>query len=69
MKDFEQGLVVFSGADCPKCVELKNILDRDGKTYKEFDIWKNPEALQYIMSKGFRSIPQLFLDGEKVNNV
>jgi len=66
---FEKGLVVFSGADCPKCVDLKNKLDADNKKYTEFDIWKNPEALQFIMSKGYRSIPQLFLNGEKVDNV
>lgn len=66
---FEKGLVVFSGADCPKCVDLKNKLDSDNKKYTEFDIWKNPEALQFIMSKGYRSIPQLFLNGEKVDNV
>lgn len=63
---FEEGLVVFSGKDCPKCVDLKRKLESEGKSYKEFDIWDNPEALQFIMSKGYRSIPQLFLDGEKI---
>lgn len=66
---FDEGLVVFSGADCPKCIDLKNKLNSQNKEYKEFDIWKNPEALQFIMSKGYRSIPQLFLNGEKVDNV
>ena len=65
---FEEGYVVFSGKDCPKCVELKNILSSKGISFKEFDIWENTEALQFIMSKGYRSIPQLFLDGVKLDN-
>lgn len=65
---FDKGLVVFSGKDCPKCVELKTKLKAEGKSFEEFDIWDNSEALQFLMSKGLRSIPQLFSDGVKVDN-
>lgn len=64
---FNKGYVLFSGKDCPKCLELKAILSQDGVDYEEFDIWNNSDALRYIMNKGFRSIPQLFKDGEKVD--
>lgn len=64
---FNNGYVLFSGKDCPKCLELKAILSRDGVDFKEYDIWGNQVALKYIMAKGFRSIPQLFKDGERID--
>jgi glutaredoxin len=45
---------------------LKDTLDSKGVKYSEYDIWDNPEALRFMMDKGFRSIPQLFKDGIKV---
>ena len=65
---FEEGLVVFSGKDCPACTSLKMKLKSEGKEFKEFDIWENSDALQFMASKGLRSIPQMFLNGEKINN-
>jgi glutaredoxin len=63
---FEKGVVVFSGKDCPSCKTLKDTLNSKGVEYSEYDIWDNPEAMRFIMDKGFRSIPQLFKDGVKV---
>ncbi len=65
---FEEGLVIFSGKDCPACKDLKNKLNSEGKVYKEFDIWSDTEALKFMASKGLRSIPQMFLDGENITN-
>lgn len=63
---FEEGVVVFSGKDCPSCKTLKDTLDSKGVEYSEYDIWNNPEALRFVVSKGLRGIPQLFKDGVKV---
>jgi glutaredoxin len=63
---FDVGLVVFSGKDCKACEALKSTLDVKGIEYAEYDIWNNADALKFIMSKGYRSIPQLFKDGVKV---
>lgn len=63
---FDTGVVVFSGKDCPACKTLKDTLKEKGVEYKEFDIWNDSEALRFMMGKGYRSIPQLFNDGVKV---
>ena len=63
---FDEGVVVFSGKDCSSCKTLKEMLDSKGVSYKEYDVWNNSEALRYMMSQGYRSIPQLFKDGIKV---
>ena len=68
-KDFDTGLVLFGGKDCPACVQLKNKLKSVGSEYLYFDIWEDGEALAYMMSKGFRSIPQLFMNGERITDV
>ena len=65
MSQFAEGLVVFSGKDCSACKTLKDKLKADGVEFKEFDIWNDSEALKFIMSKGLRTIPQLFKDGVK----
>lgn len=63
---FTEGIVVFSGKDCPACKTLKDTLDSKSVEYKEYDIWNDGEALRFMMGKGYRSIPQLFKDGDKV---
>lgn len=63
---FDKGLVVFSGDGCSSCVSLKEKLNNKGLEYTEFDIWKDDEALSFLMTKGLRGIPQLFLDGKLV---
>jgi glutaredoxin len=63
---FDNGIVVFSGKDCPSCKTMKDTLNSKGTQFTEFDVWDNPEALRFMMSKGLRSIPQLFKDGVKV---
>jgi glutaredoxin 3 len=67
MGEFESGYVLFSGKDCSACKTLKDNLNNKNIEYKEFDIWNNPDALKYMMGKGYRSIPQLFLDGVKID--
>jgi glutaredoxin 3 len=67
MSEFERGYVLFSGKDCSACKTLKDTLNNKNIEYKEFDIWNNPDALKYMMGKGYRSIPQLFLDGVKID--
>lgn len=66
---FDKGYVLFSGKDCPACKTLKDVLNGKGIEYTEYDIWSDGEALAYMMGKGYRSIPQLFLDGSKVVDV
>lgn len=53
-------LIVYSGADCPKCETLKAKLKQKGITYKEINIREDEEALAFLRSRGHRGIPQIY---------
>lgn len=59
---------VYSGTDCPNCDILKTFLDKNEIKYREFNIRENPRAREFLLGKGFRSIPQVFLDGEHLGD-
>ena len=61
------GLVVFSKANCAGCVQLKSKLEAQDKSYFEYKIDENQDAANFVISKGFRSMPVVFLDGEAVS--
>lgn len=61
------GLVVFSKDNCAGCVQLKRKLESQDKPYFEYKIDENQEAANFVISKGFRSMPVVFLDGEAVS--
>lgn len=62
-----EGLVVFSKNNCPSCVTLKDKLNGQGSSYFEFRIDEDENARDFVISKGFRSMPVVFLDGEPVS--
>lgn len=58
---------VYGGNGCAACESAKNELSKRGKEFQYFDVYTNMEALEYITSKGLRSIPQIFTDtGEHI---
>jgi len=57
-------LTVYSGTDCSNCDVLKKFLDKNEIKYIEFNIRENERAKSFLLAKGFRSIPQVFLNGE-----
>jgi glutaredoxin len=67
MFEVPQGLVVFSKDNCPACTQLKTKLSEQNKDFLEVRIDKSESAREYIISKGFRSMPVVFLDGENVS--
>lgn len=62
-------IVVYGKSNCPACVDLKRALVSLEKTFDYVDIEKDNEARDEIVSKGFRSVPQVKVNGEWLNNV
>lgn len=60
-------LVVYTGDNCPKCSELKDVLKAKEISYNEVNVRQDAEAHKFLVSQGFRSIPQMFLDGVHVS--
>lgn len=62
-----EGLVVFSKNNCPACNQLKDKLKIQNKVFTEINIQENSSAQEFIINKGFRSMPVVFLEGEAVS--
>lgn len=49
---------------CPACDDAKTYLKMRNIEYNFIDIDQNPDARDFILSKGFRTIPVMFRDSE-----
>ena len=56
-------LTVYSKNNCPFCVQAKNLLTLKGIEFEEINIEKQPEAREFIVSEGHRTVPQIYKDG------
>lgn len=57
-------ITVYSKNNCPFCVQAKNLLQLKGFEYEEVKIDEVPEAREFVLSKGHRTVPQIYKDGE-----
>lgn len=57
-------LTVYSKSNCPFCEQAKAFLDSKGVEYRIIKIDENPEAREFLMQQGFRSVPQIFSEDE-----
>lgn len=57
-------LTVYSKDNCPFCVQAKNLLKLKRIEFEEINISQQPEAREFIMSEGHRTVPQIYQDGK-----
>lgn len=57
-------VVVYSKNNCPFCVQAKNLLQLKGIEYTEVKIDADPEAREFVLSEGHRTVPQIYKDGK-----
>lgn len=57
-------LTVYSKANCPFCDQAKNLLKLKNIAYEEVRVDLNPEARQFIVEAGHRTVPQIYQDGK-----
>lgn len=57
-------LTVYSKNNCPFCVQAKNLLTLKNITFEEIKVDEVPEARQFIMDAGHRTVPQIYQDGK-----
>jgi glutaredoxin len=55
-------LLVYTKNDCPYCDRAKALLESKSVPYKAINIQENPEAREFLMNQGLRSVPQIFDD-------
>ena len=56
-------LTVYSKNNCPFCVQAKNLLKSKNIAFEEIKIDENVEAKEFILSKGHRTVPQIYQNG------
>lgn len=56
-------LDVYSKSNCPACEKATNLLDSMGIAYNVKKIDEDPVAKEFIISEGWRSVPQIYKDG------
>ena len=57
-------ITVYSKNNCPFCDQAKNLLKLKGIDYSEIKIDENQVAREFVLSKGHRTVPQIYQDGE-----
>lgn len=57
-------LQIYSKNNCPFCVQAKNLLTLKGVQFEEIKVDEVPEARQFIMEAGHRTVPQIYQDGK-----
>lgn len=55
---------VYSKKNCAGCDQVKALLDAKGLGYEAVDVMLSKDAQALFREKGFRSVPQVVVDGE-----
>jgi mycoredoxin len=60
-------LTVYSTTWCGPCKRLKSQLTREGISYEEVDIERNPDAAEFVMSvnNGNQTVPTVVIETPK----
>ena len=56
-------ITVYSRANCPFCVQAKNLLKLKGIEYTEVKIDEDAAAKDFVLEQGHRTVPQIYQDG------
>ena len=54
-------VIVYSKNMCGYCVQAKNWLKNKGVEFKEINIEEQPEAREFIIGEGHRTMPQIYM--------
>lgn len=58
----ENGVTVYGKQNCQGCDQAKALLESKGIGYEYVDVMKSPSAQALFREKGFRSVPQIYVD-------
>ena len=57
-------LTIYSKNNCPFCVRTKSFLESKNIQFQEIKIDEDPDARQFILDQGHRTVPQIYKDGK-----
>jgi glutaredoxin 3 len=53
-------LTVYTKPSCPFCDRAKALLESKGVAYNAIDVSEQPDAREFLVDQGLRSVPQIF---------
>lgn len=53
-------LTVYTKNNCPFCDRAKALLENRGVQYETINIEDHPDAREFLVDQGLRSVPQIF---------
>jgi len=56
-------ITVYSKNSCPFCDRAIALLENKGIEFKVVKLEEDPDAREFLMDQGLRSVPQIFKDG------
>lgn len=63
-----QKLTIYTGPNCPACIQAKRWLSQAGVAYQEVDITQRRDLVQWLaQTTGQRTIPQFFLGNQWIS--
>ena len=57
---------IYSKKNCVACDQAKALLEAKGIGYEVVDVMTTPSAQALFREKGWRSVPQIMVDGEPI---
>jgi glutaredoxin 3 len=57
-------LTIYSKNNCPHCTQAKNLLKSKNIQFEEIKVDEVPEARQFMLGAGHRSVPQIYHNGK-----
>lgn len=57
-------ITLYSKPNCPFCVMAKNYLDTNQFEYEVIDITETPDAREFLLNEGHRTMPQIYHNGK-----
>jgi len=55
-------LTIYSKSNCPFCDKAKYLLEQKGILFKEIRVDLDPEAKEFIIAEGHRTVPQIYFN-------
>ena len=57
---------IYTSNTCVFCKAAKQYFNENNIEFKEMNIDENPDAVEYLVSKGYRGVPVINIDGENI---
>jgi glutaredoxin len=57
---------VYTKNMCSYCTQAKNYLTNKGIEFETINIEEKPEAREFVINEGHRTMPQIYIDGKSI---